>query len=210
MTKFQLLLLLIATRTMIVTGFSMKQQPPPPPLRPRSTDQCRTKENDSNLLRCWSKKLLPLKTTSFKVQQSPVLVALLAPPLVGMMLFLTTPAFAADFANQDISGQDFSGQDLSGKDFSGVIAKSTNFHNSNLQGSKFAKAVLVKADFSGANLKGASFVDSTLDGASFKDAVAQGAIFSPSILDIGDLENVDLTDSLWPSKYIGPRCFLFA
>jgi branched-subunit amino acid transport protein len=117
------------------------------------------------------------------------------------MAVTTAPVWAADsFAKTNISGMDFSGQDLSGKDFTGVVARKTNFHNCNLQGSTFNKAVLENTDFSGANVRQATFVDATLDGASFKDAVAEKATFSASILDIGDLENVDLTDSLWPSK----------
>lgn len=109
-------------------------------------------------------------------------------------------AFAADFAKLDISGKDFSGQDLSGKDFTGVLAKNTNFRNSNLQGSQFINANLVNADFSGADVQRASFEGSTLDGAVFKDVTAQRALFTASILDVGSLENADLTDSLWPSK----------
>lgn len=118
-------------------------------------------------------------------------------------LSLTTSAWAADsssFVNKDISGMDFSGKDLAGQDFTGVVARKTNFHNSNLQGSTFNKAILENTDFSGANVRKANFLDATLDGASFKDAVAERAIFSATILDIGDLEGVDLTDSLWPSK----------
>ena len=116
------------------------------------------------------------------------------------MLLSSAPSFAADFAKKDISGMDFSGQDLSQKDFTGVIAKNTNFHNSNLEKSNFNKAILANADFSGANVREATFVDATLDGSSFKNALAENSVFSASILDIGDLENVDLTSSLWPSK----------
>lgn len=110
-----------------------------------------------------------------------------------------SPAFAAAKV-LDISGQDFSGQDLSKRDFTAAIAKGANFHNCNLQGSVFSKANLVNADFSGADLRGASFSDATLDGAIMKNAQAQEAIFTASILDVGDMENIDLTKSLWPSK----------
>eukprot|EP00977_Amphora_coffeiformis_P017500 scaffold5771_cov171-Amphora_coffeaeformis.AAC.17 len=131
------------------------------------------------------------------------MMAAAAPTMATALLtfFLsTTVASAADFAKKDISGMDFSGQDLSNKDFTSTIAKNTNFHNANLQGAIFTKANLEKADLSGANVKAANFVDATLDGASFKDAVAERATFSASILDVADLENVDLTDSMWPSK----------
>ena len=117
-----------------------------------------------------------------------------------VLLTATNPAFAADFAGKDLSGRDFSGADLAGKDFTAVVAKGTKFHNSNLQGCTFTKSDLRNADFSGADLRGAHFEGTTLDGSSFKDANAQRAVFSPTILDIADLENVDLTDSIWPSK----------
>eukprot|EP00527_Entomoneis_sp_CCMP2396_P009034 CAMPEP_0198149672 /NCGR_PEP_ID=MMETSP1443-20131203/47717_1 /TAXON_ID=186043 /ORGANISM="Entomoneis sp., Strain CCMP2396" /LENGTH=207 /DNA_ID=CAMNT_0043814779 /DNA_START=181 /DNA_END=803 /DNA_ORIENTATION=+ len=117
------------------------------------------------------------------------------------LIFLaSSPAWAADFAGKDISGVDYSGQDLSGKDFTGVIAKNTNFHNCNLQDSKFSKANLVKADLSGADVRGANFVGATLDESNFKDVQGQKAIFSNTILDIGVLENIDLTSAIWPSK----------
>ena len=127
----------------------------------------------------------------------------MAAPLAAAVLvcLVSTAAWAADFAKKDISGMDFSGQDLSNKDFTSTVAKNTNFHNANLQGAIFKKADLSKADFSGANVKLANFVDAALDGANFKNAVAERATFSASILDIGYLENVDLTDSMWPSKY---------
>mmetsp|Transcript_32834 Transcript_32834/g.49527 ORF Transcript_32834/g.49527 Transcript_32834/m.49527 type:complete len:215 (+) Transcript_32834:128-772(+) len=110
----------------------------------------------------------------------------------------TTPAWAAK--TLDIAGQDFSGQDYSNRDFTKANAKGANFHNANLQGSIFAGANLVNADFSGADLRGADFADATLDGAIMKDAQAQEAVFSASILDVADMENIDLTKSLWPSK----------
>ena len=120
---------------------------------------------------------------------------------LSLLLASSPAAMAADFANRDISGMDFSGQDLRQKDFTGVIARKTNFHNANLEGTKFQKAVLEQADFSGSNVRAANFLDATLDGASFKDALAERAVFSATILDIGDLENIDLTDSMWPSEY---------
>jgi hypothetical protein len=118
----------------------------------------------------------------------------------GLALLAPDAAFAKGQAI-DISGQDFSGQDLSHKDFTGVMAKGTDFHNSNLQGSVFSSANLVNADFSGADLQGANFVDATLDGTKFKNAQAQNAVFGATILDVADMENIDLTSSLWPSKY---------
>lgn len=136
-----------------------------------------------------------VKTMESKFQTSSV-AAMIA-------LSLATSSWAADsssFVNKDISGMDFSGKDLAGQDFTGVVARKTNFHNSNLRGSTFNKAILENTDFSGANVRTANFLDATLDGASFKDALAERAVFSATILDIGDLEGVDLTDSLWPSK----------
>lgn len=124
----------------------------------------------------------------------------MATAVLVFSLSCATASAAADFAKKDISGMDFSGQDLSNKDFTSAVARNTNFHNANLQGAKFTKADLEKADFSGASLQSADFADAALDGATFKDAVAERAKFSASILDVGDLENVDLTDSLWPSK----------
>lgn len=120
--------------------------------------------------------------------------------LLTAAVFSPTLAFAADLAGRDISGQDLSAQDLSQQDFTSIVAKNTNFHNSNLQGAVFRKANLLNADFSGANLRGANFVDAVLDGSSFKDVTAERAVFSASILDIANLENADLTDSIWPSK----------
>mmetsp|Transcript_8437 Transcript_8437/g.12225 ORF Transcript_8437/g.12225 Transcript_8437/m.12225 type:complete len:212 (+) Transcript_8437:31-666(+) len=114
------------------------------------------------------------------------------------VLLAPTPAFAAKVL--DISGQDLSGQELSKRDFTGANAKGADFHNSNLQGSVFSKANLVNADFSGADLRGANFADAELDGAILKNTQAQDAIFSNSILDVGDMENIDLTNSFWPSK----------
>ena len=107
---------------------------------------------------------------------------------------------AADFAGQDISGQDFSGQDLSNRDFTSANAQQTNFRNANLQGAIFTKANLVRADFTGANLRNAQLMDAILDGSNWKDVTAERAVFSASILDIGTLENADLTETLWPSK----------
>ena len=112
------------------------------------------------------------------------------------------PAFAADYAKKNLSGQDFSGQDLAGLDFTSVVAKNTNFHDCNLRGSIFSKADLQGADFSGANIQEANFVDAKLDGTNFANALGQKATFSASILDVGNFENVDLTDSLWPSTYL--------
>eukprot|EP00522_Entomoneis_paludosa_P001599 CAMPEP_0172472656 /NCGR_PEP_ID=MMETSP1065-20121228/68453_1 /TAXON_ID=265537 /ORGANISM="Amphiprora paludosa, Strain CCMP125" /LENGTH=189 /DNA_ID=CAMNT_0013230807 /DNA_START=114 /DNA_END=683 /DNA_ORIENTATION=+ len=116
-------------------------------------------------------------------------------------LLSSNVALAQDFAQKDISGQDFSGQDLSHQDFTGVIAKQTNFHNCNLQGAIFTQGILTNADFSGANVEQVNFVDATLDGTNFKDALAERAVFSGTILDIGSLENADLTRTIWPSKY---------
>ncbi len=115
--------------------------------------------------------------------------------LTAALLLGPSTVLAADFSNQDLSGRD-----LSGKDFTGVIAKNTNFQKCNLENSQFVRANLVNADFSGANVQKASFEGSLLDGASFKDAKAQKAVFSETILDVGNFENVDLSDSLWPSK----------
>ena len=120
--------------------------------------------------------------------------------VVAISLSASSLAWAADYAKKDISGMDLSERDLSNKDFTGVIAKKTNFHNANLQGAVFKGANLEKADFSGANVRAATFVDAALDGATFKDAVAERATFSASILDVADLENVDLTGSMWPSE----------
>ena len=131
------------------------------------------------------------------VQQTGLAVAFSLAMLVAPM----NPAFAADFAGKDISGQDFSGQDLAGKDFTSVVAKATRFGGANLEGASFRKANLLQADFTGANLQNSKFEDAVLDGSIFKDVTAQKATFSASILDIKDLENADLTDSLWPSKY---------
>jgi hypothetical protein len=131
----------------------------------------------------------------------------------------TTPARAAAAAAipKDISGQDFSEQDLSGRDFTKIIARRTNFANCNLSGSVFVQADLTGAYFEGANVSNASFVDAILDGAVFRNAIAQKTWFSKSILDIGDAENVDLTDSMWPSTYslffdlvVLLLCFCFA
>ena len=143
------------------------------------------------------------RDTQLKPIRVSRMAATVAPAVATALLTFfvsTTAALAADFAKKDISGMDFSGQDLSNKDFTSSIAKNTNFHNANLQGAIFAKANLEKADFSGANVKAATFADATLDGATFKNAVAERATFSASILDVVDLENVDLTDSMWPSK----------
>ena len=122
---------------------------------------------------------------------------------LSSLIFSGQPAHAA---TKDISGQDLSGQDYSNRDFSGMIAKKTNFRNCNLQGSVFKNADLVGADFSGADVRGASFVDAVLDGTTFANAQAQKAVFSKTILDIANFENVDLTDSLWPSKLFPPKC----
>ena len=110
-------------------------------------------------------------------------------------------AFATDFAKKDISGQDLSGQDLSNKDFTSVIAKSTNFAGANLEGSNFEKANLEKANFSGSNLIKVNFVDAKLDNTIFKNAKAQDSRWGVEILDVGDFEGADLTNSIWPSKY---------
>ena len=48
---------------------------------------------------------------------------------------------------------------------------------------------------------GANFVGASLDGTSFYDADAQRTVFSETILDVGTMENADLTKSLWPSSY---------
>jgi Pentapeptide repeats (9 copies) len=126
---------------------------------------------------------------------------------IGSFTVAAIPALAATVSkNNDVSGLDFSGQDLSNKDFSKMIARNTKFQNCNLQGSSFIKADLTGADFSGSNLQGASFVDATLDGATFANAQAQRAWFSKTILDIADSENVDLTDSMWPSMYQSAAC----
>lgn len=127
--------------------------------------------------------------------------ALLLAVVVSLASAPSSPALAADFAGKTISGQDFSGQDLSGQNFNKAIAQGTNFRNANLQGANFQFAKLEKADFSGANLQNAKFEDAALDGTIMKDVVAQRASFSKTILDIGDLENADLTQSLWPSTY---------
>ena len=124
----------------------------------------------------------------------------LAVMVVLVSLATSVAAQAADFAGQDISGQDFSGQDLSHQDFTGVVAQQTNFRKANLEGAVFRKANLVRADFTGANLRGANLVDAVLDGTDWRDVTAERAVFSATILDIGNLENADLTDSLWPSK----------
>jgi uncharacterized protein YjbI with pentapeptide repeats len=124
---------------------------------------------------------------------------------LALLTLWSLAAAAADFAGLDISGQDFSNQDLHNQDFTGVVAKGTVFRGSNLQGAMFAKANLQQADFGGANLQSANFVDALLDGSVFKDVLAQRAKFSSSILDVADFENVDLTDSMWPSNLVRRR-----
>lgn len=114
------------------------------------------------------------------------------------LAWATSSATAAP--TKDISNLDFSGQDLSNKDFSKMIARKTKFQNSNLKGSIFDNADLTGADFSGANVQEASFIDATLDGSKFTNAQAQKSKFNKTILDVGDFENVDLTDSMWPSR----------
>jgi len=101
----------------------------------------------------------------------------------------------------DISNQDLSGQDLSQKDFKAVVATGTNFTEANLQGAQFQGANLVGAIFVGADLRGANFEDAILDKASFANALATEARFGSTILDAGNLENMDLTKSIWPSRY---------
>ena len=158
--------------------------------------------------------LLPLLVSSFKplhhnrgikihktaLTEEPAKLRGLALMFSALLVLTPAPSFAADYANMDVSGQDFSGKSLALKDFSGVIAKHTNFHSSDLQGCNFSNANLVGADFSGTDIRGASFQDSVLDGTTFKNANARKAMFSATILDIRDLENIDLTDSMWPSK----------
>jgi uncharacterized protein YjbI with pentapeptide repeats len=117
------------------------------------------------------------------------------------LLLSSGAAVAADFAGKDLSGQDFSGQTLAGKDFSKVTASKVNFREANLQGANFKGANLIKADFSGAQLDDVKFDDALLDGTIMKDAIARRTSFTGSILDIADLENADLTNSVWPSKY---------
>jgi uncharacterized protein YjbI with pentapeptide repeats len=137
-----------------------------------------------------------------------------ASSLLGFSLIMSSasavcppPAFAAsDYAKVDITGQDFSNGNYEGIDFTGAIAKGTNFQKSNLQKCRFSKANLDNADFTGADVRGVSFEDSSMDGTSLKNANAQGAYFSPSILDAGDLENVDMTNSVWPSKLLVMIC----
>jgi len=101
----------------------------------------------------------------------------------------------------DISNQDLSGQELSQKDFKAVVATGTNFTEANLQGAQFQGANLVGAIFVGADLRGANFEDAVLDKASFANANAVEARFGSTILDAGNLENIDLTKSIWPSRY---------
>lgn len=112
---------------------------------------------------------------------------------------LSTSVSAAD-TNGIISGQDWSNGNYEQQNFSGVVAVGTNFQKSNLQGCNFDKAILINADLTGADIRGASFKDTVLDGTLMKDVNAVKTIFSASILDVGTLENADLTDSLWPSK----------
>ena len=112
---------------------------------------------------------------------------------------LSTSVSAAD-TNRIISGQDWSNGNYEQQNFSGVVAVGTNFQKSNLQGCNFDKAILINADLTGADIRGASFKDTVLDGTLMKDVNAVKTIFSASILDVGTLENADLTDSLWPSK----------
>ena len=134
------------------------------------------------------------------IQQTGLTTALSLTLLLFTATTTSHPAWAADFAGKDISGKDFSGQELVGKDFSKANAQTTNFSGANLQGANFAKANLVKADFTGAQLQKANFDDAILDGTILKDVLAQESSFSKTILDIGDLENADMTDALWPSK----------
>mmetsp|Transcript_41559 Transcript_41559/g.45107 ORF Transcript_41559/g.45107 Transcript_41559/m.45107 type:complete len:256 (-) Transcript_41559:231-998(-) len=101
----------------------------------------------------------------------------------------------------DISNQDLSGQELSQKDFKAVVATGTNFTEANLQGAQFQGANLIGAIFVGADLRGANFEDAVLDKATFANALATEARFGSTILDAGNLENIDLTKSIWPSRY---------
>ena len=143
------------------------------------------------------------KNGLFQSNRQPIIFTqTLAATIALLTLLVVSPCLAVDFAGQTLSGQDFSGQDLSGKDFSTVIAQGTNFRKANLQGANFQAAKLERADFSGANLQDAKFEDAALHGTIMKDVLAQRASFSKTILDIGDLENADLSQSLWPSKYI--------
>jgi hypothetical protein len=141
-------------------------------------------------------------TTTMPIYIDVEKLVLWSSKLVGASMLVGTLFWgcAAEALPKDISGMDLSGQDLSQQDFTGVVARKTNFRNANLEGSSFAKASLENADFTGANVRSASFVDAVLDGASFKEALAEKATFSSTILDVGDFENVDLTDSMWPSK----------
>jgi len=126
---------------------------------------------------------------------------------LSSLLLASTPQSAnaaggkAKKAGVDISNQDLSGQDLSNKDFRSAIAQATNFTDANLQGAQFQGANLVGASFVGADIRGANFDEAVLDKASFKDANAAEAKFGSTILDAGNLENIDLTKSIWPSKY---------
>lgn len=118
----------------------------------------------------------------------------------SILAFIITFSASAVDTSRDISGQDLSNGNYEQQDFSGVVAVGTNFQKSNLQGCNFNKAILINADLSGADVHGASFKDAVLDGTLMKDVNAVKTIFSASILDVGSLENADLTDSMWPSK----------
>jgi len=128
---------------------------------------------------------------------------------LSLLLASSTPQ-SANAAGKDaskkgsglnVSNQDLSGQDLSKKDFRSAIAQGTNFTDANLQGAQFQGADLVGATFVGADIRGANFDKAVLDKTIFRDANAAGSTFGPTLLDAGDLENVDLTNSVWPSKY---------
>lgn len=148
-----------------------------------------------------SRAILELQQQSVKDQHEG-LGSLMKQSMIalGFLLLTSCSSFAADYAGSDLSGQDLSGSNYAGKDFTSVNGKGTNFHNANLQGCIFSKSNLRNADFSGADIRGAHFEDAVLDGVSFKDANAERAFFSATILDVADMENIDLSESIWPSK----------
>mmetsp|Transcript_107814 Transcript_107814/g.301901 ORF Transcript_107814/g.301901 Transcript_107814/m.301901 type:complete len:243 (-) Transcript_107814:22-750(-) len=192
------------TQQLVVTGFknlAVHHRPPPPPNTRIQNVAKRMFSDDDSSVSAWCIDEPSFSSNELHNGMQEVAKVVAAMTLALLVLTVSPPAFAADYAGKTISGQDFSGQDLSGRDFNKVIAQGTNFRNANLQGANFQSASLEKADFSGANLQNAKFEDAALDGTIMKDVVAQRASFSKTILDIGDLENADLTQSLWPSQY---------
>lgn len=164
-----------------------------------SQQQQQPKSGDCDTTATSSKKLLTNRRAVLAQSSLAFLasIATLSSPLAPAQAAAST----INAVPKDISGQDWSGRDLTGWDFTNVKAVGTKFDRSKLEGAKFTKADLSNASFVAANVQAATFTDAKLDGASLDKALAQRAIFSGTILDLGSAVGVDLTDSLWPSKY---------